>query len=744
MRILYVTTIGSTMVFFKSFLHTLLQKGHTVDIATNEKLMEVPPCYREWGCKVYPLSCERSPLKKGNLTAIRQLRDIVREGNYDIVHCHTPVAALCTRLACRRLRKNGLRVFYTAHGFHFYTGAPLKNWLLYYPAEWLCAHYTDTLITINREDYNRAKKHFHAQKVVYVPGVGIDIAKFADAEVDKVSFRRELGVPEDAFMLTSVGELIKRKNHASVIRALAQLRDKNIHYVIAGKGTLHKELLDLAHSLSVADQIHLLGRRSDIPQLYKASDCCILPSFHEGLPVALMEAMASGLPCIVSAIRGSMDLLDENGGLFCRSDDISAYADAIRTLKNVPVLREKMGAYNRKAVNAYSHENIREFMEKLYTVTQEDGLCPQERKKIRVLHIVGRLGYAGLEAVVMNYYRHIDTEKVQFDFVVGMQEKERYDDEILARGGRIYRLPPRARKPFSYMRALRKIIRENQYKIIHIHQNSASMTIEAFTAKCCGVKTVIGHSHNTRCDVLWQHYCFRPFVNLFLTDRFACSEEAGRWVYGKRDDVRVIHNAVDTSRFRFDGSIREAYRKQLGIENNFVIGFVGRLQPQKNPLFLPEIFAEIYKKDKTAVLLLVGDGEMEEKVKKRAEELGVLPAIRFLGRRDDVPQLMMAMDVFLLPSLFEGLPVVLTEAMATGLPCVVSDRVPCPNVTGRKGIVLPLETKAELWADALLRIEPMPRDTVCEAVRENGYDIETEAERLQNFYREKGKWAGRG
>ena len=203
MRILYITTIGSTMGFFKSLIAFLLRDGHIVDIATNERDAEVPSCYREWGCKVCPISCERTPFTRKTLAAIREIRTVAEEGRYDIVHCHTPIAALCTRLACRRLRKDGLRVFYTAHGFHFYKGAPLKNWLLYYPAEWLCAHYTDTLITINREDYDRAKKHFRAQKVVYVPGVGIDIAEFADAEVDKASFRRELGVPEDAFMLTT-------------------------------------------------------------------------------------------------------------------------------------------------------------------------------------------------------------------------------------------------------------------------------------------------------------------------------------------------------------------------------------------------------------------------------------------------------------------------------------------------------------------------------------------------------------
>lgn len=355
---------------------------------------------------------------------------------------------------------------------------------------------------------------------------------------------------------------------------------------------------------------------------------------------------------------------------------------------------------------------------------------------MRVLHIVGQLGYDGLEAVVMNYYRHVDTERVQFDFVVTTPKKERYDDEILARGGNVYRLPPRTRKSVSYMRALAKLLKENRYEIVHIHKNSASMTMEAFVAKCCGIKTIIGHSHNTSCNVLWQHYLLKPFLNFFLTDRFACSEEAGHWVFGKRDDVKVINNAVDLEVFRFDENVREAYRKELGMEDNFVVGFVGRFHPQKNPLFLMEIFAEVYQKDPSARLLLIGEGEMKEQMADHAKELGILPAVRFLGKRDDIPRLLAAMDVFLLPSRYEGLGLAAVEAMAAGLTCVVSDRVPCPNMAGRK-IALPLEAKPEAWAETLLRAGNLPRDTVGEAIRENGYDIAAEAEKLTEFYLEK-------
>ena len=182
MKILYITTVGGTMCFFTSFIRQLLDDGNTVDIATNESTGSlVPSCYREWGCNIYQLSCTRSPLDiRANLRTIGEIKKIVKEGEYDIVHCHTPIAAMCTRIACYSLRKKlGLRVFYTAHGFHFFTGAPVKNWLLYYPVEWIYSWWTDVLITINKEDYKRASTHLHAKKTVYIPGVGIDTAKFA-------------------------------------------------------------------------------------------------------------------------------------------------------------------------------------------------------------------------------------------------------------------------------------------------------------------------------------------------------------------------------------------------------------------------------------------------------------------------------------------------------------------------------------------------------------------------------------
>ena len=311
MKILYVTTIGATMGFFKNIIRELIDEGNTVDIATNESDSKVPDCYREWGCEIFQISCTRSPFNKGTLFAIKEIRDIASRGKYDIVHCHTPIASLCTRIACQPLRKQGLKVIYTAHGFHFYKNAPYINGLVYYPAEWICSFLTDVLITINKEDYSRAKKHMHAKKVEYVPGVGIDVDFFKNTSVDRNKKREEIGVPKDAFLVLSVGELNTNKNHELVIREIAKRGDSNIHYAIAGQGELKDYLIGLSKELGVENQIHLLGYRNDCNELYKICDLYVLPSLREGLNVSLMEAKASGCKLKASEIRGNTDILLE-------------------------------------------------------------------------------------------------------------------------------------------------------------------------------------------------------------------------------------------------------------------------------------------------------------------------------------------------------------------------------------------------------------------------------------------------
>lgn len=312
MKILYTTTLGVTMGFFTSFLTQLVGDGNVIDVATNEPETMEDDARNVINGHIYSMPWVRFPFSKNNIKAVREIHKLVSNGQYDIVHCHTPIAAICTRIACKSLRKKGVKVIYTAHGFHFFKGAPLKNWLLFYPIEKYCARFTDVLITINVEDYQLAKKRMKAKRVVYVPGVGIDLQKFSGqslTEDEKQVKRSMLGIQGTEKMFLSVGELSRRKNHEIVIRALSQVRDRNWKYYIAGSGMLQMYLEELIRDLGLQENIFLLGQREDISELCECADLFIFPSLQEGLPVALMEAIASRTPIICSNIRGNVDLI---------------------------------------------------------------------------------------------------------------------------------------------------------------------------------------------------------------------------------------------------------------------------------------------------------------------------------------------------------------------------------------------------------------------------------------------------
>lgn len=368
MRILYVTTISLTMnSFFKPHIKMLFDEGHHVDIACNSSELQLDSLYSELGCVAYQIDFSRSPLSKNNIKAFGQLKKVLEGGNYDIVHCHTPNASVITRLVCRKFRKRtGLKVFYTAHGFHFYKGAPKLNWMVYYPVEKFCSRFTDKLITINKEDYELAKNKFKAKEVHYVPGVGIDLSRFENVQVDKNAKRREIGVPEDAFLLFSVGELNENKNHQVIIKAMAQINDPRLHYAIAGVGDKHDYLIELADSLGLADHVHLLGYRKDIPELNHVADVFCFPSLREGLGLAAIEAMACGLPLITSNVHGINDYSIEGiTGYKCDSGNAQQFSVAIRKL----LFSEKsgvVGMHNSDLVAKYHVTKVDVMMSQIY------------------------------------------------------------------------------------------------------------------------------------------------------------------------------------------------------------------------------------------------------------------------------------------------------------------------------------------------------------------------------------------
>ena len=367
-KILFTATVVKTHVaqFHLPCLKMLQSMGWETAVAARNDYADPADCVIPGCDRFYPIDFARNPLKPANWRAYKELKKIIAEARFDVIHCHTPVAAILTRLAARKARKQGCKVLYTVHGLHFYKGAPLVNWLVYFPAEWLCAFFTDVLITINKEDYAFARKHLHAKSVRYVRGVGVDLEKFRDHSAERAPLRASLGLGEEDFVLLSVAEMTKNKNHKMMLEALAQLPDPHIRLLCAGQGQELQNNQDLCDRLGLTHRVQFLGYRKDVPQLYAAADAFLFVSYREGLSLSLMEAMSSRLPSIVTPIRGNTDLI-ENGkeGLYAELDPTSIAA-AIRTLREDPTLCRRLGQAAGEKIQAFGLPQVLEEMKKIY------------------------------------------------------------------------------------------------------------------------------------------------------------------------------------------------------------------------------------------------------------------------------------------------------------------------------------------------------------------------------------------
>lgn len=358
----------------------------------------------------------------------------------------------------------------------------------------------------------------------------------------------------------------------------------------------------------------------------------------------------------------------------------------------------------------------------------------------RILHVLGALDRGGAETMVMNLYRHIDRSKLQFDFVIHIEKKCDYTDEILSLGGRIYSMPQyNGINTVQYIKAWNSFFKKHtEYKIVHGHMRSTA-SIYLMVAKKYGIYTV-AHSHNTSsgrgisaiAKNLYQ-YPIRYIADYF----FACSETAGKWLFGDKiiqsDRFEVINNAIDADSYRFNPINRASLRESMGLKNKFVIGHIGRFHEQKNHEFLVDVYKEIKKKYPESVLLLIGEGELKQNIKEKVCKLGLEASIYFLGMREDVNDILQAVDLFLFPSIYEGLGIVAIEAEASGIPVICSDRVPY-DVQLTENVEF-VELNIDKWLEAVERYRYFEdRKDTYEAIKNSGYDIHTTAVKMEEFY----------
>jgi len=361
-----------------------------------------------------------------------------------------------------------------------------------------------------------------------------------------------------------------------------------------------------------------------------------------------------------------------------------------------------------------------------------------EMAPVRIAQIVGMVQMSGVDAVVMNYYRHIDKSKFQFDYFMDGLEKTPIDDEILTMGGRIYKLPPYQKDMKKNLAVFRSIINENDYKIIHSHMNTLSV-FWLREAKKAGVPVRIAHSHSTAGKGEGMRnimkYMLRPLSKIYANNYCACSNYAGRWLFGK--NVNIIRNAIKADDFIYNEILRKEVKDEFGLTDEIVIGHVGRFMYQKNHDFLVNIFCEIEKLNKNVKLFLVGEGPLRSKIEEQIKEKKLENKVIFTGTRTDVTRLLQGMDCFVLPSHYEGLGLSAVEAQAAGLPCFISDKVPDEAMLNEQCWKYDLKLPSKVWAKEILEKTGLhQRKSNIEEIVKKGYDIKVEAGKLERYYEE--------
>ncbi|EMF0319739.1 TPA: glycosyltransferase family 4 protein [Enterococcus faecium] len=378
-KALMVASVASMIDLFNMNNIEILQRlGYEVHVACNfeegsitskERVIEFKKELKTKKIKYFHIPIPRNIFKFPKILTSRfLLKKLITQNNYNLIHCHSPIGGVVARSAAKKFRKDGLKVIYTAHGFHFFKGSPIKNWILFFPIEKYYSKYTDLLITINKEDYRLANKKLHSKYNKYVPGIGIDVNSISKQNFDKSDMLHELGLNGNDFIITSVGQLSVRKNHQIIIKSLPLLENKKIKYIICGLGELETELKKLAENLGVSEQVVFTGYRQDVSKILSISDCFAFPSLQEGLPVALMEAMAIPLPIICSNIRGNKDLIiNGKNGFLVNKNDENLYAEFLKRLIDNDNLKKQFENNNLVEIRKYDIEKINTNMEKIYS-----------------------------------------------------------------------------------------------------------------------------------------------------------------------------------------------------------------------------------------------------------------------------------------------------------------------------------------------------------------------------------------
>ena len=629
-KILFTSHVANFQKFNRPFMRMLRKDGWEVHYASmgEEEILDAD--------KSFTVSFTRNPFTISNIRAYKQLKQIIDRENYDIIHTHTPVGSVVTRLAARRARKRGTRVIYTAHGFHFFTGAPLLNWLIYYPVERFMARHTDTLITINDEDYKRAKRAFKTD-VRYVPGVGVDPERFKPRLTKKQrnDLRRSLGLKPDDFVMIYPAELSKRKNQTMLIKVMESVVKYNptVHLLLPGSDSLSGLHKRFVNEKGLARNVHFLGYRSDVAQLLQISDLSVSTSKQEGLPVHIMEAMAAGLPIISTKCRGATELIEEGeNGYLVDFDDVEAMTAEIMKMSQNGM--HGFGKCSKNKSKKYQIEHITKEMKKTY--------C----KKQKILHLLSSSQFSGAESVACTLILGVDGQyEIAYCSPTGTIK-----NVLSAKNIEYYPLEKFNRKTLS------RIIADWKPDIIHAHDFRASILASFFAKE---VK-IISHIHQNPAwsnKITIRSLLYRWRIKKFMKIVIVTDAMRNNFIFrgATGEKLIIIHNLVDKD------SIIE--KSKVGLDApSYDIVFCGRLESVKQPLEFLDIIYKIKKTQANVRAIMIGEGSLRKDCELYVDKNCLQDNVVIAGFQDNPYQYIKNSKFLFITSTDEGFGLVAAEA----------------------------------------------------------------------------------
>lgn len=647
-KVLFVATVDSHIESFHlPYLKLLHDKGYEVHVATNG-----PNQFSNCDIK-HQISLERNPFKIKNLIAIKQLKKIIKKEKYTLIHCHTPMGGVVARLAAKPFNKSqskkGLkrtRVIYTAHGFHFYHGAPLLNWLLFYPVEKHLAKYTDTLITINQEDFNLATKKFErrCKNIEYIPGVGIDPKKFnfKMSPSEKHNLRKSLGLKDDDFVMIFPARLDKNKNQEMLIKVMATLSKKNpkIHLLLPGKDPYNNHIYKLIKKYNLQKHVHILGFRKDIPQLLKISDIAVSSSLREGLPVNLIEAMYSGLPIVATNCRGQRELITNGvNGFLTQTKDTNRFCECVNIVIESKEIRKKLINTNKLLMRKYSSESILQRISSVYF------------RKNKILHILNSNSYSGAENVACNI---IETFNEEYESYYCSPHG---DIESIVKGKNINYIPL---NKFSYFE-IKKILNTIRPNIVHAHDFKASILTALFGHEFYKISQI----HQ---NPLWiSKICLKTLILKILSHRidkfiFVSKKIQKDYIFASniQEKAIIINNCV--SQDKIIELSKEKYSKK------FDACFFGRLEDVKNPQQFIDIILQVKNKFPSVKACFLGDGNLRKEIVKNIEKYNLNDNLFILGFHENPYKIIKNCNCCINTSRYEGISMSAIESLILGIP----------------------------------------------------------------------------